>query len=112
YTSSGFDVARVSAHFLSLILSAGVVTADMLSDEVKKMIVESSGNTDYLSSIILKVVESGYHFPDSSGKDVMNYTEKGFDVAKVSSHFIEVLNRSGISGSLTYEIINDKIYNF
>lgn len=42
----------------------------------------------------------------------MNYTEKGFDVAKVSSHFIEVLNRSGISGSLTYEIINDKIYNF
>ena len=76
------------------------------------MIVESSGNTDYLSSIILKVVESGYHLPDSTGKDVMNYTEKGFDVAKVSSHFIEVLNRSGISGSLTYEIINDKIYNF
>ena len=118
YTSSGFDVARVSAHFLSLILSAGVVTADMLSDEVKKMIVESSGNTDYLSSIILsvsfimKVNEPGFHFPDSTGKDVMNYTEKGFDVAKVSSHFIEVLNRSGISGSLTYEIINDKIYNF
>ena len=38
YTSLGFDVARVSAHFLSLILSTGVVTADMLSDEVKKMI--------------------------------------------------------------------------
>ena len=63
-------------------------------------------------SFIMRVNEPGFHFSDSTGKDVMNYTEKGFDVAKVSSHFIEVLNRSGISGSLTYEIINDKIYNF
>lgn len=112
YTSEGFDVAKISAHFLSLILATGVVTSDMLSDEVKKLIASSSGSVDYLSSIILKVLESGYHFPDSTGKDVMNYTENGFDVAKVSSHFIEVLNSSGISGSLTYEIMNDKIYNF
>ena len=112
YTEKGFDVAKISAHFLSLILATGVVTSDMLSDEVKKLIASSSGSADYLSSIILKVLESGYHFPDSTGKDVMNYTENGFDVAKVSSHFIEVLNSSGISGSLTYEIINDKIYNF
>lgn len=112
YTEKGFDVAKVSSHFLSLILATGVVTSDMLSDEVKKLIASSSGSADYLSSIILKVLESGYHFPDSTGKDVMNYTENGFDVAKVSSHFIEVLNSSGISGSLTYEIINDKIYNF
>lgn len=61
----------------------------------------------------LKMVSSdGFHFVDSSGADVMNYTNNGLDVAKISSHFVELLNSSGISGSLKYEIISNKVYNF
>ena len=76
YTSSGFDVARVSAHFLSLILSAGVVTADMLSDEVKKMI-----NTLNLGE------DSGTAYEGSKGK-------ANADAVKILKASIKAINDS------------------
>lgn len=55
-------------------------------------------------------LEDGFHFVDSTGYDVMNYTSEGFDAAKVSGHFIATLNAAGISGSITYEFKNNKEY--
>ena len=61
---------------------------------------------------LVSVAEEGYHFPDATGKDVMSYTVAGFDVAKVSEHFVQVLNAAGVTGSLEYDVINENIYNF
>ena len=101
YTSSGLDAARVSEHFISLILKSGSVTTNMLASEIVNKIAS-----------LISVEEDGFHFPDSTGDDVMNYTTDGFDVAKVSDHFVQVLNQAGVTGSLEYDVINDNVYNF
>lgn len=101
YTSEGFDAAQVSEHFASLILKSGSITTKMLASEIISRIAS-----------LVSVAEDGFHFPDSSGSDVMNYTSEGFDVAKVSDHFVQVLNKAGVTGSLEYEVINDNVYNF
>lgn len=59
----------------------------------------------------IPVAEDGFHFVDATGQDLMNYTSEGFDAAKVSEHFIKVLNSAGVSGQLDYEIVNDNAYN-
>ncbi|RHA57613.1 hypothetical protein DW932_18040 [Bacteroides intestinalis] len=101
YTSSGLDAAQVSEHFVSLILKSGSVTTNMLASEIVNKIAS-----------LISVEEDGFHFPDSTGDDVMNYTTDGFDVAKVSEHFVQVLNQAGVTGSLEYDVINDNVYNF
>ena len=57
YTSKGLDAAKVTEHFISLILKNGSVTAKMLADEIVMKIAS-----------LVSVEEEGYHFPDSTGK--------------------------------------------
>ena len=101
YTLDGLDVAKVTEHFISLILKNGSVTTKILAPEIINKIAS-----------LVSVAEEGYHFPDATGKDVMSYTVAGFDVAKVSEHFVQVLNAAGVTGSLEYDVINENIYNF
>lgn len=101
YTEEGLDAAKVADHLISLILRNDSISLKMLS----KSLIQQ------LSSTVL-VNEDGFHFADSTGNDVLNYTEEGLDAAKISTHFVNVLNAAGVSGRLEYEIISNEEYNF
>ena len=101
YTSEGFDAAKVAGHLVSLILKKGSISLDMLSESLSGQL----GSTGLVS-------EEGFHFVDGSGMDVLNYTAEGLDAAKLSGHFLEVLNAAGISGRLEYETVGNDEYDF
>ena len=51
-----------------------------------------------LSQNFRKVSEQGFFISDESGNVVAKYNDDGFDVAKVSEHFIELLITAGVGG--------------
>ena len=51
-----------------------------------------------MDDIFKQTSEDGFHLVDSERNVAAKYDKDGFDVAKVSQHFIELLKLSGIAG--------------
>lgn len=83
---------------------------NIMKDKINEL-VEGVDNSETTTGKIEIVSTEGFHFADSSGNGVMNYTADGFDAAKISRHFVELLKEAGISGTMEYEIFSNKVYN-
>ena len=82
YDSDGFDVAKLSKHFIELIKASGL----------------GGGNSGGDSGLIYITNENGFFVIDSSNYICLKYDSDGFDVAKLSKHFIELAKASGLGG--------------
>ena len=76
------------------------------TDTIKAQTLNNASDIGRLTNSVNTVQESGFHFPDSSGKDVMNYTDKGFDVAKVSAHLLSLILSTGV---ISEEMLSDEV---
>lgn len=70
-------------------IEAEVARLEETDNEIKEELVSKSE--------IPLVDEDGFHIIDKDFNVGMKYDEEGFDAAKVSTHFIEVLKAAGIS---------------
>ena len=88
YDANGLDAARLSAHFLNFISSglnidAAIATVNSMRGDVLKINSKTSN--------IGKSVETGLYVSDVNGKVVAKYDSNGFDVQKLSSHFLSLI---------------------
>lgn len=90
YSENGLDVAKLSSHFVEVAIAAGL-----------------GGSGGASSVLISQTEEPGFYVIDSSGKVGLAYDdENGLDVAKISSHFVEVAKAAGLDGGgsdISYE---------
>ena len=85
YDDAGFDVAKLSKHFVDLAKQSGL------------------GGRD--SNLLCITNENGFFVIDSSNCIGLKYDGAGFDVAKLSRHFIDLAKESGLgSGESNLEI--------
>jgi hypothetical protein len=69
-------------------------------------VAKSLEKIDYLKAIINKIEEIGFYIVDSRGQVCLKYTEDGFDTAKLSEHFKELVK--GIDGTgINYRVISN-----
>lgn len=74
---------------LAVVQTTGQSTSDVMSQKaVTELPFIANG---------LKVNEKGFHLIDNDLNVAMQYNEDGFDVGKVSSHFVDVLKSSGMT---------------
>ena len=78
YDNDGFDVAKLSKHFIELVKASGLGGGD--------------------SNLLCITNENGFFVVDSSNYIGLKYDNDGFDVAKLSKHFIELVKASGLGG--------------
>ena len=76
------------------------------TDTIKAQTLNNASDIGRLRNSVNTVNEPGYHFPDSSGSDIMNYTEAGFDVAKVSAHLLSLILSTGV---ISKEMLSDEV---
>lgn len=68
-----------------------------------KDIVEQAGQ-------YLPITEDGWFFTDKAGLQMVSITNEGFDAAAITAHFKQLLEDTGISGDIEYEVISEVNY--
>lgn len=88
YDANGLDAASLSTHFLNFIsreldISSAIATVNGMRGDVLKVNAKTSN--------LGKSIDTGLFVSDINGKVVAKYDEGGFDVQKLSSHFLSLI---------------------
>lgn len=123
YDADGFDIARLSPRLVQMLVETDGIGQKLgelpgtgypgeKGADNARQIQQLKGSllsvTETLSA--MKVNEDGFFITDSAGNIMAQVTSGGFGSASITDNFKEVLENSGISGDVKYEIISEVDY--